>query len=179
MNKVEAFLEKFPNVETERLQLNKYTIDVVNDMYEIFSNDEVTKYLRKFTSLDDAEKVVIYKIENAVTTTKREWVISRKEDNKVIGTFSLKFDLENNSVKIGYVLGFDYWHNGYAFEICNYMIALCFNELDVKNVYADTVSTNEPSIKLLIKLGFQYLNTQKGKRSFNYYAISQEDYLNK
>jgi len=185
MDNITRFLRSKNNILTERLQLKNYDLRYVDELYEIFSSDKVTKYINKIETKRQIEDLINKKVNNYMKFYGGEWLIERTKDKKIIGVFSIFFDLENNSSQISYVLGDKYWGNGYCIEICKEILSICFNEIELYRVEADCVGANVTSVKLLKKLGMKYEGSERAGSfnkvdnkfyDFEYYAILKSEY---
>jgi RimJ/RimL family protein N-acetyltransferase len=79
-----------------------------------------------------------------------------KATGELIG--GLVFTLDEHDVRqahIGYTVARAYWHQGYATEAVGRLLAYLFEELDLCRVIAETDVRNEPSWRLLERLGFR------------------------
>ena len=56
---------------------------------------------------------------------------------------------------VGYSLARAYWHQGYATEAVQRLLAYLFDELNLHRITAETDVLNEPSWRLLERLGFR------------------------
>lgn len=87
----------------------------------------------------------------------------QKESGQIIGTASLQ-NIQPAPYKnavIGYRFDGDFHHQGYAFETVRKMVQIGFQELDLKRIIAYVQRTNEPSLRLLSRLGFTYEGTAR------------------
>ena len=73
-----------------------------------------------------------------------------------IGLVGFKIDEDNNIGEISYLFDEDYTNRGYCTLVCRKIIEIGFRKLDLKSIIADTVEGNNPSKRVLEKLGFQY-----------------------
>ena len=79
-------------------------------------------------------------------------------NNKAIGNISIKLLKDKQQcAKIGYVLGKDYWNQGIMTESLKAMIDYCFKELRLDAIYAEYLSNNLASAKVLKKCGFKVI----------------------
>lgn len=62
---------------------------------------------------------------------------------------------EHETMEIGYRMHFDAQRRGYAFEACSRLLDHLFGEIGVRKVVALCVADNEPSWRLMAKLGMQ------------------------
>jgi len=82
--------------------------------------------------------------------------IELESTGELIGDIS--FELTEHDVRqahIGYSLARAHWHQGYATEAVQRLLAYLFDELDFYRVIAETDVLNEPSWRVLERLGFR------------------------
>lgn len=68
-----------------------------------------------------------------------------------------------DSFELGYILGREYWRQGYVAEAAGAVLDYAFRELAARRVMADTDPDNVASIRLLEKLGFQKEGRLRGE----------------
>ncbi len=86
-----------------------------------------------------------------------------KETGRIIGTTSLQ-NIQPAPYKnavLGYRFDGDFHHHGYAFESVSRIIQMGFDELNLKRIIAYVQRSNQPSLRLLSKLGFTYEGTAR------------------
>ena len=85
------------------------------------------------------------------------WVIERKADGAFLGQCGLGPPrLGFSEVEIGWRLSRHAWGQGYALEAASGVLGWAWRELDVPSIIAITVRANEPSWRLMDKLGMRY-----------------------
>lgn len=57
---------------------------------------------------------------------------------------------------MGYKLHHDYWHQGFAYEACVKCLNIMFREYGLHRIEARIAPSNQPSIRLIERLGFAY-----------------------
>jgi len=83
-------------------------------------------------------------------------------DKIVIGDAGFKSKPDSSgSVEIGYGVVRDYRNRGIAFEASAALIEWAFGTQGVKRVVAECYETNEPSIRVLHKLGMEITHTEE------------------
>jgi [ribosomal protein S5]-alanine N-acetyltransferase len=155
----------FPTLHSERLHLVKVEKKYANDLFDILSRDEVTKYygMESLISLDQAEQI----IESFETTYRQgfgiRFGIILKDTGRFIGTVGLNnLSMRMKRAEVGYEIHPDYWRKGYTKEAVKRVIDYAFNELHLYRVGAVTFPENEASWKLLLKLHFVKEGTLRG-----------------
>ena len=89
------------------------------------------------------------------------WLVSVKETGRIIGRAGLEHrDFHGETeVEIGYMIASGFWHQGYAMEVCEAILAFFDAELDFERLNCFIEEGNTPSIKVAKKLGFLYEET--------------------
>lgn len=148
---------KFPKLETERLELVNITHDYAENMFEILSLEEVTKYYGSdpFTSKEEAKKLIDMFQKNFYEKRSIRWGMILKKEEKFIGTLGLNgLQLKNMKSEIGYELHPNYWRNGYTSEAIKEVLRFSFDDLALNRIGAVVYPENQASLNLLERLGF-------------------------
>ena len=146
-----------PRLETERLILRRYKESDIDVLYEIITDERLSKYI-KYPNLNKEEELECIKkwIREADESKYERWVIERKSDGVIVGNIDVNtIYKKHNYCNVGYTIRYDYWGNGYASEALNivsehllnnsgyYLVECCCNEL------------NKQSSKVMLKAGFK------------------------
>lgn len=156
---------KFPELETARLRLIQIRPEHVDALFGILSMDEVTEYYG-MDSLENrlvAEKMVdAFQIGFEAQRSYR-WGLQLKETGEFIGTIGLNnLNVGAKKSEIGYELHPAFWKKGLATEAVLEVLRYAFGELGLYRMGAVTYPANEPSNKMLQKLGFKVEGTLRG-----------------
>jgi RimJ/RimL family protein N-acetyltransferase len=86
------------------------------------------------------------------------WAVERKQDRAFLGYCGLKFTNlpgtpVENDIEIGWRLREDAWGRGYAGEAARAVLDWTWANLDVERVVSFTISANEPSWRLMERIG--------------------------
>ncbi|MBR6682361.1 MAG: GNAT family N-acetyltransferase [Clostridia bacterium] len=179
---------KVPVLETKRLELRKLKASDYIDMYEYAKKDTVTKYLL-WRSHPDAQYTKDYL--RYVQTQYRageffDWAIVLKRSGKMIGTCGFaRFDYDNNSAEIGYVINPLYWRRGYATEAVQRVIDFGFSKLNLHRIEARYMIGNDASRHVMEKCGMKFEGVHKSSLyvkeqyvDIGYCAITSDMYIN-
>jgi ribosomal-protein-alanine N-acetyltransferase len=148
----------FPLLTTDRLILRKLEIDDADELLKLRSDESVNKYLDRPKSKTINEVIeFINKIETGLSKSESfYWVISLKDDSKLIGAICLwNLDKENSCAEIGYELLPAYQGKGLMHEALSKIIEYSFQTLGFKTMTAYTDSSNERSVRILEKNNFR------------------------
>ena len=173
-----------PKIETDRLILRRYKESDIDAIYEIITDERLSKYI-KFPNLTKDEELECIKtwIAEADESKYEKWVIERKSDGAVVGNIDVNTVVKkHNYCDVGYVIRYNYWGKGYASEALNavsnyllesgyYLVECTCNEL------------NTQSSKVMEKAGFQRdgcipnrrLNKDGTYSGLEYYSKTKED----
>ncbi|MCG7435271.1 GNAT family N-acetyltransferase [Lysinibacillus fusiformis] len=147
----------FPKLETERFILRKGTVDDRNDLFELYANENVVKYLplNLFKSFEDAMVEINWYEKIFKEQMGLRWVIEEGKSKKVIGTCGyLNYEKEHNRIEIGYDLNPAYWRQGIMQETLGKIIHFAFRSMAINKIEAKVEPENKASIRLLEKLNF-------------------------
>jgi [ribosomal protein S5]-alanine N-acetyltransferase len=144
-------------LETERLLACRYTMEDLQDVYEMQQDPEVIRYLYngKLYSLEEEkqrlqQRIDYYDLHPGLGVFK----LLLKSDHTFIGAGNLCHLEDGKTIQIGYVLRSQHWGKGYASEITREMLRHGFQELDLQEVVGITELGNEASERILSKHGF-------------------------
>ncbi|HAM82079.1 GNAT family N-acetyltransferase [Ornithinibacillus bavariensis] len=151
-------MKKFPVLYTARLRLIEIHQEFANDIYDILSNDEVTKYYGRnsLKSLEEAEAIIDHFQLIFEEGRGMRWGIALKEDDQLIGTIGIHNYVPGmKRAEIGFELHPEYWRKGILTEALTRVLEYCFIELDIYRIGAITYPANDASNGLLKKAGFK------------------------
>jgi RimJ/RimL family protein N-acetyltransferase len=147
-------------IRTERLLLRLYTEDDLDDLADIQSRPDVTRYLywgprdRTQTRGSLAQKMAASGLcgEGDNLTL----AVQLPETGKVIGDVQLIWISEaHRQGEIGYIFHPDHGGHGYATEAAEVMLRLAFEELGLHRVVGRLDGRNTASARLLERLGMR------------------------
>ncbi len=155
------FNDKIEILKTERLILREIVNEDVNEIFEIFSDEDVAEY-DWFVPIKDtntALKFIQRYKEEFDDKEEMTWGIALKETNKLIGICCLgDFELDSRRAEIGYDIKKTEWNKGYATESVKAITEYGFNKLNLNRIEAFITPGNDASVKVLKNLGY----TQEG-----------------
>lgn len=97
-------------------------------------------------------------------------------ENQIAGIFGIHhLDSKNQKAEVGYWLGQPFAGKGLAFQSLSAVVKYSFEKLQLNRLEAKTATTNQPSIRLLERVGFQ----REGTLRQNYFVRGRfvDDYL--
>lgn len=154
---IPIILESFPILETSRLDLIEIKQDHLPDLFELFSDENVTRYynIKTLTEENEAQKFVDWFQSRFKDKLSVRWGIALKSEKKIIGTIGFNNFTKEHRANLGYDLQKKYWNKGYMTESLNAVIEFGFKVLEINRIEAEVMQGNIISERVLEKLGFK------------------------
>lgn len=135
--------------ETDRCLIRELSLSDLPALYELYDKPGMTDFVEP---LYDYETELEYQkayIENMYGFYEYGmWLVFLKETGKLIG----RAGLEHN--EMGYMIAPELWNQGYATEVCRFIIDYARENTDFKELYCRIDEKNTASVRLAKKLGF-------------------------
>jgi [ribosomal protein S5]-alanine N-acetyltransferase len=145
-------------LETERLALRRFTEDDASFVLRLVNEPSFVRYIgdRGVRNLDDARSY----IENGPLAGYARFgygllCVVRKADQALLGMCGVLRRDTLPDPDLGFSFFPEYWSQGYAFESASAVMAHARESLALRRILAITSVDNDPSIRLLGKLGFR------------------------
>lgn len=167
-------------LESERLILRRFKETDAKEIYEGYVNQEGFLYYanKEKRSLD--EEILSLKgiDEKYKNNDYYNWLITLKENNKIIGAINLRVNDYNESLEFNYAIDKRYKNNGYMTEALNLVKDYCLNELKVNRLFGGCEINNIGSKRVMEKCLFvyegtlrNYLKLRDGYHDMHLYSI--------
>ena len=157
----------FRHLETDRLILRDIRMEDIQEYYErLYGDGDVCRYLLFDPHQDIGESLqsiqeILEKYEEGKFY---RWGITEKGDDSLIGVIGLvRIDEQANTCSFAYLLGCDYWNQGYGTEALQAVIRFAFEELEIQRIVADHMVQNPASGAVMRKAGMTHIGTEQGK----------------
>lgn len=135
--------------ETDRCLIRELSLSDLPALYELYAKPGMTDYVEP---LYDYETELEYQkayIENMYGFYEYGmWLVFSKETGKLIGRAGLEHD------ELGYMIAPELWNQGYATEVCRFIIDYARENTDFEELYCRIDERNTASVSLAKKLGF-------------------------
>lgn len=181
----EAFV-RLPELSTARLKIRQIQARDSEAIFRIKRNREVTQMygVEPDESIEKTRKWVEERISNYKDRNVLYWVFTLTGEDQPIGSICLwHLDLESRCAEVGYELNSMYWKHGYMFEALWATINYSF-EIGFHRIEACPFEINEPSKKLLLKLGFRHEGTLRDRCFYKgeymhqmYFGLLKEEWI--
>lgn len=145
-------------LETPRLLLREFDIDDAQSFYNLNLNPNVIRYTGNsaFKNIEEAKEFL-----NNYSDYKENgfgrWAVINKATKEFIGWCGLKNDKKTDETDIGFRFFETFWNQGFATESAKACINYGFENLKLKTIIGRAMKENTASIKVLEKIGLQYV----------------------
>ncbi|MDZ7956928.1 MAG: GNAT family N-acetyltransferase [Aulosira sp. DedQUE10] len=161
-----------PEIETLRLRLRNLTLDDFDNLFRLYSDEEVMKYLLPRTA-EQTQTSLCKHIQQWQEHNFGMWAVIHKETGKMIGRCGLGFLADTPDVELGYVFDKSFWNMGLATEAAQATLKYGFWEAKLDQIVAIAHPHNIASVHVIEKIGMKY---QKHTRYYGhdvvYYTLS-------
>jgi ribosomal-protein-alanine N-acetyltransferase len=150
--------QQFPRLETRRLVLRQITSLDAEDIFRIYSDEEVMRYWGSPPHRSIYQtRVMIDEISSSFQAQEGiRWGITLKDDGRFIGSGGhWRLMKRHFRAEIGYELARDCWGKGIMAEALEAIIQFGFKQLELHSIEAQVDPENTRSAHLLEKLRFQ------------------------
>lgn len=148
--------------ETERLILRPFSIDDIDDYYQVMKQPEVRRWLR---GIDDGKGFSREETKTWIQGFIDSWnqygygpfAIINKDSNKLIGHCGIRFNPTYEWTEFMYGIHPEQWSKGYATEAAKKCLEIGFINLKLERIYDYTLPNNYRAINVMKKLGMKYV----------------------
>lgn len=145
----------YPALETERLVLKILTLDNVEEVYNHFNDEHITKFMdiEPCKNMKEAEEIIQFHMDDLGC----RWGIYTNADNEFIGTCGFHYLREKHhlvTAEVGFDLSEKYWGKGFMREVMQSIIKFGFFKMNLDMIDGTVEQENERSLALMHRLGF-------------------------
>jgi [ribosomal protein S5]-alanine N-acetyltransferase len=143
-------------LETTRLRLEPCRVEDVEDVYGLWTNLQVRRFLfdGRVISTDEARSFVESSLSNFGQHGYGLWLAFAREGGRLVG-FAGFLRSEDEAPNLIYGVHPDFWGRGYATEAARAVLSYVLESLAVPLVKADVDEPNMMSVRVLEKLGMR------------------------
>ncbi len=162
----DTVFERFPVLETARLRLRESRPDDAEATLAVLSSEEVCRYydLSPLALPSEAAALIANRAAAFARRERIRWALARREDDGVIGSCGLsRWDEAAGQAEVGYELAPAWQGQGLMREALSAVLTFGFDRMQLRQVEANVVPGNEPSLRLLQRLGFREVELRRGR----------------
>lgn len=152
--------EPWDILETDRLLVRETTVQDVDNLYEIYAEPSMTRYMEGlFEDPADEKRYMKDYIEKVYSLMGfGVWSLVSKEDGKLIGRAGFSIRGGFDEPELGFFIGVPWQRKGFATEACEAIMEYGRQVLMFDKVQTLVKKENEVSIHLCKKLGFKVVD---------------------
>jgi RimJ/RimL family protein N-acetyltransferase len=156
-------LDRHVILTTPRLTIRQFTVDDVDNLFNLNSDPEVMRFLGRPTPREALRDEIIPFHLGAYQRLDRlgHWAAESAGSSEFLGWFHFRPGPDGDiaNIELGYRLRRSAWNRGYATEGSKALIGMGFTDLGVQRVYAHTMTANAGSRHVLEKCGLTLVHT--------------------
>ncbi len=148
-------------METERLRIRDWQQSDYEPYAKLCSDSDVMRYFPHTLTKQQSDDQLDLMRRLIAERGWGFWAVELKATGQLIGFVGLHYQDENSGipnapfVEIGWRLAAEFWGIGYAPEAADKVLEFAFNHLKRSEVYAFTALPNQPSQRVMQKLGME------------------------
>jgi RimJ/RimL family protein N-acetyltransferase len=152
-------------LETTRLTLRRFTAGDVDNLVELDGDPQVMRYINggRPTPRTEVENAVLSRFLGYYERYEAYgfWAAVEKATGDFLGWFALhpRDDAPPDDVELGYRLRRSAWGQGFATEGSRALVDKAFTDLGAERVFAETMTVNAASRRVMEKVGLRYMRT--------------------
>jgi ribosomal-protein-alanine N-acetyltransferase len=150
--------DRLPTLSAARVHLRWLEAGDIDDLITVFGDPAVMRYWSS-PPLSDRSAAAALLADIRSCFDRRElfqWGVTLAETDRVIGTCTLAWpQLESGRAELGFALGQAAWGHGYMSEALQALLDYAFGPVGLRRLEADIDPRNEPSLRLVERLGFR------------------------
>lgn len=164
-------------IETERLLFRKFTMDDLDWLCGLRSDEEVARYLGGVQPRENVETRLRSYLDCHEKQGFGYCVMIYKENGEQIGWAGLQPLDDTGEIEVGYGIAKEYWGRGIGTEACKAWLNFGFNNLNLPRLTAMAFDENTASRHIMEKCGLKYesIIEARGYRCV-LYAISRAEF---
>jgi RimJ/RimL family protein N-acetyltransferase/NTP pyrophosphatase (non-canonical NTP hydrolase) len=142
----------------------------MEDVYEyyerLFGDGDVSRYMLFEPHQDISESLqsLQCKLEKYEEGNFYCWGVTEKGEDSLIGLIELlRIDEAAETCSFVYMLGCNYWNQGYGTEMLKAVFRFAFEELELQRIVADHIAKNAASGAVMRKVGMKHIGTEPEK----------------
>ncbi len=156
----ESIFEAFPSIHVnDEYILRQISYNDIEDYFAYMQEEDVIKYVPEECiprTIERAKEEIDYNLDLYRYRRSIYWALARKDNNKLIGSCGFNYwNRDHKRTEISYDLNKKYWGKGIMTSTVKAVLAFAFTRMDLHRVEATVTPTNQASLGVLKKMGFQ------------------------
>jgi RimJ/RimL family protein N-acetyltransferase len=147
-------------LETNRLKLRQWRDDDLAPFAALNADPEVMRYFPATMTRAQSDEFAGYVRDTIARQGWGLWAVEVTDGPAFVGFVGLnRVSFEEHftpAVEVGWRLARPFWGNGYATEAAAAAVTFGFDQLDLEEIVSFTAPINEPSIRVMRRLGMRH-----------------------
>jgi len=166
-------------IATGRLLLKKESLTDFERFFVMSKDPDVMQYIGDGSIYHWTKKVAHEKFKTKLNRPNDDGpgtlAVYTKKNHLYIGWCSIRYSKFLDHIELGYSYCSDAWHNGYATEAASALLAAAYSMNDFDQIQACTHPKNIASIRVLEKLGFNFIYSKRSRGAGRDIPVFQVD----
>lgn len=167
---------KVTQLATQRLRLRQWVLSDMEPLYQLNCDPEVMAYFPNILTQQQSNDYILELHNRIVQNGFGFWAVEEKSSGSLVGFVGLnepKYSLPfGPCTEIGWRLAKRFWGKGYASEAAQACLEYGFCERAIERIYSFTAKVNQPSEKVMIRLGMNKLD-----KTFKHPLVPENSHL--
>ena len=158
-------------IQTDRLTIRNFRLEDWRDLHEMIGQYQASEYAQYDHKWPTSEKE-IQDVAKWFSEGDSYFAVCLQTTGKLIGLVAQNRKEREDGLTFGfgYIFNFDFHSQGYATEACQSVLEHAFQQLGAVRMVTGTAAENQPSCRLLARLGFREIDGGE-------YELSHEKWL--
>ena len=169
-------------LESERLLFRQHKLDDLDSFCAMEMDPDVRRYVGGYPrSREDAERKFPYRQIQDVSGRLGVWATVLKSNGQYIGRCGLYPHVNSagevvaGEATLSFYIAREHWGQGLASEAARAFVEFGWKHLQLSRIVTTVQVENAASVRILKKLGFALIVTERGQRSFFKFALQNPE----
>jgi ribosomal-protein-alanine N-acetyltransferase len=152
-----------PTIKTANLNLRAFNEQDTDDLHQILIGKNVLQYFPNSSppSREQVEKVILSMLKHWAEYGYGLWAVESRPEGKLMGRCGLQCLTETDEVEVDFILGTQFWGQGFATEVGQASLQYGFANLDLDIIVGIVHTANVASQRVLEKIGMRFTEAKE------------------
>ncbi len=152
-----------PAIKTANLNLRAFSEKDADDMHHILMGERVLKYFPSSSppSREQVAKMIRSLLQHWAERGYGLWAVESSPTRELMGRCGLQYLPETDEVEVDFILGTEYWGQGFATEAGKASLQFGFENLDLDIIVGIVHTDNIASQRVLEKIGMRFVEAKE------------------
>lgn len=152
-----------PTVKTANLNLRAFSEKDTDDLHHILMGDHVLQYFPNGSppSREQVSKMILNLLKHWDEHGYGLWAVESRPTGELMGRSGLQYLTDTNEVEVDFILGTQFWGQGFATEAGQASLQYGFENLELDMMVGIVHTDNVASQRVLEKIGMQFMEAKE------------------